>query len=368
MFLKYSSIVFFGIFATFSLTAQDQEVRYYNEAGKDSLHLYFNDLYVFVEEACADFIRQIKVDTNGRYHGPFVDIKVGGELRAKGAYSHGSKNGRFYFYYPDGTIQRRGIYRRNKLFGRWEFFKPDGRLDAVWSFEKSIPLLVTKINDQGEEIISNGNGHFTGQGFRDYYGEDDYQMEGEVVDGLRQGTWKVKKDDRVYCEEDFVDGSFVIGRLTLLKSADEYTDGPDVHILKPDYMELLERLNTRSCPINYREQASANITFNYNDLRTELLNAMDGRIRRPRGTEGMSFAEEIISVRFEVDKQGQASDFKLASVRGSNYFNSIRRVLNTKTYPPRNGFMYLHMKLTYGGGDMYSMQYILSPLKEHRFN
>jgi len=357
--IKHILFFVFGFLFTMSIWAQTEHVVFYEVIAQDSVKLFYNDRYTFVEKECADYMRYIRINAEGNFTGAFKDVDKTGNVMAQGTYINGVKHGRFFFYYPDGSVKSRGMYRNNKPAGHWSYYNEDGTPDCLWQFKEDQPLLISKYDDTGNLIVDKGNGTYNGKGFRDFMLDDNYKIKGEIVNGKREGTWVSTAMGLPYAEEDFENGEFVLGRFVVGDRIDAYSKGPDIHIFKPDYLMLLERFTSKACFKPKKESPSddVEVTFNYNDLRTELQSALNGLVRKP---PGMDAGDEVISIKFLVDDLGKPNGFELLSPNGRPYFRALRGVLRNITYPPRDPVLYFHMKLSFDTGGMYNMRYRVS--------
>ena len=78
----------------------------------------------------------------GKWVHTYVDID---QLQFEGGYENGQENGTHVYYYPNGQVKRRGAYTFGKRNGLWEFFTEDG-----------LRFLTIEYDSNGEEIRYNG--------------------------------------------------------------------------------------------------------------------------------------------------------------------------------------------------------------------
>ena len=78
----------------------------------------------------------------GKWVHTYVDID---QLQFEGGYENGQENGTHVYYYPNGQVKRRGAYTFGKRNGLWEFFTEDG-----------LRFLTIEYDRNGEEIRYNG--------------------------------------------------------------------------------------------------------------------------------------------------------------------------------------------------------------------
>lgn len=347
------------LFQSVSVISQVDEIMFYRIIQNDSVHLYFNDSYEFVEEKCADFIRETRIDAKGEFSGYFIDKDTNGNIISKGRYIDGEKHGRFIFYYSNNAIQSRGVYRHNIQIGAWEYFYEDGSIESVWEFDGTQVLLKTKYDNKGNVIIKDGNGEFNGKGFRGYLSKIQYDVIGTIKNGKRDGKWKVWVGDRnIYCEEEFKDGKFIEGILVHTASTNnKYFDQTEINIWKPDYLSLLEVFKTYKCPKVTITTDSKNYTFNNYDLRSEIDSAIKRRVHYEGDLGLPTYGEHVMTIQFSIREDGKPKDFKMVSPWGRNFYRSLRGVLGARTYPPIATELFFHLKISFSGGPSYSFSY-----------
>src|SRR5688572_20230427 len=137
------SILFF-----FRVEAQ-RSVVFYDVIRHDSILFYFNERSHFIEKNCAEFTRFVKINAEGRFNGPFVDRDQGSNLKGKGTYADGVKDGYFESYYSSGQLKEKRQYSKNIPVGQWESFYENGLPERTIKFTGTDTLLVRLVDPKG---------------------------------------------------------------------------------------------------------------------------------------------------------------------------------------------------------------------------
>ena len=64
----------------------------------------------------------------GKYDGPYKQFFTSGQLRTKGIYNNGVKNGLWESYHENGTLHSKGIYKNGFWEGLWVDHYEDGSI------------------------------------------------------------------------------------------------------------------------------------------------------------------------------------------------------------------------------------------------
>ncbi|NOX47989.1 MAG: hypothetical protein GXO89_13525 [Chlorobi bacterium] len=101
------------------------------------------------------------------------------------------RHGKSVTYMPDGTIIFMGEYWNNMLHGLCKDFYKNGQLKYYVKYDKGHLLEVYEYYDINKNkldygYIKNGNGHL-----KKYNKNGKLREEGNVVNGFREGEWKI---------------------------------------------------------------------------------------------------------------------------------------------------------------------------------
>ena len=192
--------------------AQSSAPLFYEIVKDDSVVMFFNKRYHFIEKACADFSRRIRVDNGGDFNGYFEDRSTGNVLLTKGNYIHGKKNGRFETYYPTGKLKFKGDYVNDIPLGKWEYFYENGSPERTLQISGSDTLLVSFVDRKGDLKVMDGNGDFDGSIAERGTATNVIIAMGKIENGKPHGKWtSTFGKDGAYCKELFDHGKLIKG-------------------------------------------------------------------------------------------------------------------------------------------------------------
>ncbi len=119
-------------------------------------------------------------------------------------FENGLREGVSYKYYPNQTLKAKGIYKADKAIGIWEYWFENGQKQEELDFDLSNiqdnididafcqpALMLNAWNEQGIQIIENGNGVYVANKEPNYFEFFPYEavLKGRFVDGLKEGEW-----------------------------------------------------------------------------------------------------------------------------------------------------------------------------------
>lgn len=143
------------------------------------------------------------------FTGEVKDYYQDGHLEMQGSYdSLGLKQGIFTYYYPNGKVERRGAYENDQMRGLWNYYGEDGKRFMAISCDSDREFTpVLYINKDGDTTLKNGHGQFT-------IPVSDHPsvfwntglikikfLQGECVNGKKEGTWKLYGDQGNYTKD-----------------------------------------------------------------------------------------------------------------------------------------------------------------------
>jgi uncharacterized protein len=123
------------------------------------------------------------VDSLNRRQGPWKLFYPDGKLRAEGSYINGLREGAWTFFFLSGKVEQKGSYKEDLPTGQWNWFFRDGSLHRDETYRRG------KEDGHAVEYDSLGN----------------VINEGDYVDGLKSGQWKLTINDHTE-QGEYVDG------------------------------------------------------------------------------------------------------------------------------------------------------------------
>ena len=115
-------------------------------------------------------ISEGKFDSLGREEGEWKYFYQNGLVRTIGNFKQGKKHGTWIFLSEYGKTEQQGKYENGLLSGTWKWYYPSGKLLREENYRKG------KLNGSYLELADDSLGTIL--------------LQGEYLDGLRQGPWK----------------------------------------------------------------------------------------------------------------------------------------------------------------------------------
>jgi antitoxin component YwqK of YwqJK toxin-antitoxin module len=123
------------------------------------------------------------IDSIGRRQGPWKLFYPDGIVRAAGNYIDGKKDGPWQFYFNNSKIEQKGSYKDDLPIGNWQWFHASGGMHRDEYYRKG--------KEDGHAIEYDSIGTVIN--------------EGDFVDGLKTGKWKLSVNDHIE-EGEYLDG------------------------------------------------------------------------------------------------------------------------------------------------------------------
>lgn len=102
-------------------------------------------------------------------------------------------SGNLITYHDSGVISARGTIRDSIFDGLWKYYHENGQLAAEHLYKKGIKNVLNTYDQNGSPMVVKGNGiHQT------YYLSGALMSEGNYLDGLQEGPWKIFYDNDSY--------------------------------------------------------------------------------------------------------------------------------------------------------------------------
>ncbi len=352
---------------------QDRQLMFYEIINNDSVMMFFSRRNTFVEKMCSEFIRYIRIDSEGNFNGYFKDLNRENLLLGKGLYAHGKKHGYFEIYYPNGKISCRGNYLNNIPVGQWDFFYEDQSPERTIRFTEKDTLLLRFVDNKGNLKVNEGIGEFNGYVNQLPSGPNPtgaLMAKGKILDGKPDGKWtsSLHNNKTFECKEEFDRGRLIRGTFPI-RGTQDYHNGSFLNKLFPEsYLSYLEGFIIEKCAdppaIVFEKHSREKYGFNFQKFNSDLRTRIDRVIEndfRTGNTQDYIIGDNSLTMQFSGNKEGKAENFVLLTGWGQHFFDAIATSIRMQTkFPSFPETMYFHLKLHYPGGFTYQYSFYFS--------
>jgi antitoxin component YwqK of YwqJK toxin-antitoxin module len=148
------------------------------------------------------------------FYGNIIDYYYPkGPIALKARYQNGLYDGNIINYYKTGTIKETGIYKSNNRDSIWTFYFKNESVEKKIDYGHAQQRLIEYYNKNGKPVFLDGNGMYKGYSNKDYSSCEEYQIKGELKDGVMNGRWTINLGYSVSTEV-FENGKFIRGHET----------------------------------------------------------------------------------------------------------------------------------------------------------
>lgn len=195
--------------------------------------IFLDEEWSICEKPAAEYYRiaSLKADKELFYVGEVVDFFIGGEVEMRGFYNDkGMKNGHFTFYAKNGKKRKEGDFANDDMLGVWTYYDEGGNVKVQFDCKSSVdftPLLI--VTASGDTLLKDGKGHFTFNSQKDlphiFPPSVNYTLEGQVVNGKREGDYKYWLNDKEGKSQPFYTNVYNNGIFKKSKADASFHDG-----------------------------------------------------------------------------------------------------------------------------------------------
>lgn len=177
----------------------------------DSVHLFYDELYRLVPEACAIIRREGHLTADGFFVGTVRDYwRSSGQPALLIQYRDKQQaDGVVKQFHPNGQLAVQGLMTAGRMTGEWTYWYSDGQRQQVIQFLPEAGFRITSYwNSAGVQQVTDGNGDWE-------VVVADKRYRGPVEDGRQHGTWtsSTVATNELISTEKFVHGKFRTGTL-----------------------------------------------------------------------------------------------------------------------------------------------------------
>ncbi len=371
--LHISALIIAGILFHTQMAAQDANViEFYEIVKDDSVVMFFNNSYNFTEKNCLTFKRFTRVDKNGDFFQSVIDKDTNDRIVGKGWYTDGQKNGPFELYHQNGNVKCSGNYAYGNPVGDWQYYYASGKPERLLRFSAEGMLLVDHYDENGNQLVKDGNGHFKGPvaGFDNFY-KNEIIASGKILDGKQEGEWTSTLQDHAYCSEKFNKGIFVNGNFpgAMMNKNKTYADRSFLNTLfLPSYFNRLEEYHLFPCkqftPPKRNAQQNVNTDYNLSNFHSFVKDAIsrviDDDMRNGKYLDYMP-GDNLLRISFIVNDAGIPKDFKQLTSWGDQYYYAITNALTLHAKMPADPTpRFFNLTIIKKEGNMISYNYNFS--------
>lgn len=152
-------------------------------------------------------LSQGTVNDVGALEGEWTEFYITGEKRAQGSYKAGKKEGDWTFFHRAGGVEQKGKYQNGQPQGTWVWYYEDGKKHREELYRKGKEDGASVEYDEEGNVIVQGDYI---DGLKDgkwFYKVGDHQEEGVYKDDLKDGEWVYTYDNgKKYFVGSFVNG------------------------------------------------------------------------------------------------------------------------------------------------------------------
>ena len=182
--------------------------------------LYYNDKFELSNKEDALFYRLATWNPNiSFFDSTFSDYNKNNNLIHTGSYCKGYKDGIFkIFNYETSLLLAEGKYNKNKMYGLWKFYYKTGQLkDEVVIIGNEFKI-INHYSENEDILVKTGIGKWTYK-IESYDGKNDMYVSGNLVNGMKDGLWTIRNEEKNVIEEQYKNGKFKNGKYYEKKKA-----------------------------------------------------------------------------------------------------------------------------------------------------
>lgn len=360
--MRVALILLIAVLTSLSVLAQKQ-VPYYEPISGDSVRLFLESMSMFgssrtgfTGKNCAMGFRCTRISSDGYFDGPFKDFMNVGQaltMTAAGSYVEGRKEGRFTFYHRNGQVMTEGRFSDDEPVGSWRFQSTDGTLLMILTFDGGpTPRIEYMFDDKAKVVLvkdGNGEARFVSQW------ETPYVISGRVKSGLPDGEWIGEVTERVGTaqvkwvrREVYREGKMIGGKKFQSGRVTDVCCTPELAWIFPtpavDELMYLEQFPIEACqdqllviaPEELAPPRSAEPVTDLYNFESSLKSIILAKYQWRQVGEGFNPTvpgneENRVVLQFDTNEKGRAVKIRLVSAFGREFYQPIKRSLETLT-------------------------------------
>ncbi len=160
-----------------------------------------------------------------------------GLIAFKAKYLNNLYDGPVITYSKTGTIKEVGVYHNNVRDSIWTSYYNNGKIEKKIDYSNAQKRFIEYYQKNGKPVFLDGNGKYKGYSNKDFNSCEQYQIKGELRDGIMVGRWTI---DLGYgtSTEVFENGNFIRGQETPHNLSYE-----DASLITPSGFPYFENIN-----------------------------------------------------------------------------------------------------------------------------
>ena len=174
----------------------------------EKVKIFFDKNWEICKSENATYYRICDWDINlNYYNGKFNDFQLDKTMVAQGFYENRKKNGSFIFYHDNGAKKLEAVFNDDEPNGTWVWYFQNEQVHFKINFTK-MEFDVTEIyNTSGKPIL--GDDYLFTYASLNYFGDNSIYIEGKLINGLKEGKWKVFMSNKNVGYDLFKKGDYV---------------------------------------------------------------------------------------------------------------------------------------------------------------
>jgi hypothetical protein len=187
--MKFNLIVFFLFFTS---TISSQNPVFFELKG-DTISLYLSCNGRLTVKEMATYKRVgLFDDKRLAFKGNVIDYFYPSERIAfKASYVNSSYNGPVMTYLKTGTIKEMGYYKNNLRDSIWTSYYSNGKIEKKIDYSNSQKRFIEYYQKNGNPVFLDGNGKYKGFSNKDFNSCEQFQIKGELKDGIMVDRWTI---------------------------------------------------------------------------------------------------------------------------------------------------------------------------------
>lgn len=234
--MKKYNVVVFLLFVTSSLFSQ--KPIFFEQKG-DTIAFYLSCNGSLTEKDKA-FYKRVGLFDKERlaFYGNVIDYYYpNGPIAFKAKYINGLYDGQITNYFKTGTSKESGVYKNNIRDSIWTFYYNNETIEKKIDYSHAQKKFIEYYKKNGKPVFLDGNGMFKGYSNKDYYSCEQYQIKGEIKNGVMVGRWTINLGYGTSTEV-FENGNFIRGQETPFNRSYE-----DATMINPTGFPYFEKIN-----------------------------------------------------------------------------------------------------------------------------
>jgi len=188
--MKHLLLLLCLTFISLSAFAQKKENLFFEQNGA-SVTFYLNEVGDITTKSRASYYRVVHIDTLTFTHlDSICDYFISGQKAWVAQIRNGQLSGSVKSFYKNGKLKYEGSYREAARHGSWTYYYKNGKPEKTLLYKDGSGFVQKVYKKNGKELISDGNGDYTGTVLIGYKTLLEGLLQGKLVNGRMDGAWR----------------------------------------------------------------------------------------------------------------------------------------------------------------------------------